>query len=165
MRWRRQPLDPAIAGQLDLAHKERILEWVDDGQGRVIVASQNALHLQRVPPDYSRIGWDEIEHAEFSPGILSITLTPQLGSSTLRLPVGDDIRLAVVVRDRVTASVVVDRFELIQGEAGVRVVGRRTPDGSITWRVDLDPSLSEGAEMRKAAAQVLDDVRSEVGDS
>jgi hypothetical protein len=147
---------------LDLAPKERVLEWVDDGEGRAIVASDSALHLQRVPPNYARIGWDEIEHAEYSAGVLTITLTPQQGSATLRLPVGDELYLPVVVRDRVTASVVVDRFEPLKGEAGVRIVGRRSRDGSITWRADLDPELETDPAACAAAETVLTEVRSEV---
>lgn len=163
MRWRKQPLDPEVQMRLVLLPKERIIAWVDDGAGRPIVASETALHLQRVPPDYARIGWDQIEQAAYEAGVLSVTLTPDLDSATLRVPVGEDRELPVAVRDRVTASIVVDRFVPLEGEAGVRIVGRRAADGSITWRTDLDPALERQGAFVDETAKALTDIQSEVG--
>jgi hypothetical protein len=165
VKWRKPALDPQVRGQLDLRPKERILAWVDDGAGRLIVASETALHLQRVPPEYARIGWDRIEHASYEAGTLTVTLTPDLDSAVLRVPVGEDRDLPVVVRDRVSASVVVDRFEPLDGEVGVRIVGRRVADGSITWRTDLDPTLVGRPDVEDAARRALAEARAEVGDA
>jgi hypothetical protein len=165
VKWRKPALDPQVRGQLDLRPKERILAWVDDGAGRLIVASETALHLQRVPPEYARIGWDRIEHASYEAGTLTVTLTPDLDSAVLRVPVGEDRDLPVVVRDRVSASVIVDRFEPLDGEVGVRIVGRRVADGSITWRTDLDPTLVGRPDVEDAARRALAEARAEVGDA
>lgn len=165
MKWRKQPLDSEVRARLALRPKERIIAWVDDGAGRLIVASDSALHLQRVPPDYARVGWDQIEHASYEAGMLSVTLTPDLDSATLRVPVGEGRELPVVVRDRVTASIVVDRFVPLDGETGVRIVGRRAHDGMITWRTDVDSRLSSRPGTLEAAEQLLAEARAEVGDS
>jgi hypothetical protein len=164
MKWRRSPLDPAVKEQLDLRPREKILAWVDDGAGRVVVASETALHLQRTPPSYSRVGWEQVERASYDSGTLTVVLVPEQGSATLRIPVGDGRELPVVVRDRVTASILVNRFVPLRGEAGVRIVGRRQENGQVLWRSELDPGLAEDAGAQKAAALALTEVRAEVGE-
>jgi hypothetical protein len=158
---KRKQLRDDVRRQLELRDKERILAWADDGEGRTVVASESALHLQRNPPDYARISWDQIEHAGYEAGVMRITLGPTLGSATLRVPVGDAPDLPVAVRDRVTASVVVDRFVELEGDLGVRIIGRRADDG-IVWRLDLDPELAGRPEATERARALLADVQSEV---
>lgn len=163
MKWRRAALDADVRELLDLAARERILAWTDDGSGRPVVASDTGLHVQRSPPDYSRFGWDQIERASYNSGVLTVVFGPDLGGATLRIPVGDGRDLPVVVRDRVTASVIVDRFVALDGEVGVRIVGRRGPSGEIVWRADLDPELAANPSARAAADEALGEVRDEVG--
>ena len=162
MKWRRPELDDDVHALLDLAPRERILAWVDDGSGRPVVASDTALHVQRIPPEYSRLGWEQIERASYDSGVLTVVLGAEPGGVTLRVPVGDGRDLPVVVRDRVTASVIVDRYVVIDGERGVRIVGRRGPAGDIAWRTDLDPELVGDPAARAAAQQALVEVRAEV---
>jgi hypothetical protein len=165
MRWRKTPLDPAVKAQLELRPKEKILAWVDDGSGRVVVASETALHLQRTPPEYSRLGWEQVERASYDSGTLTVVLTPELGSATLRIPVGEGRELPVVVRDRVTASVLVNRFVPLRGDAGVRIVGRRQENGEVLWRSELDAALAGDATAQGEAAIALAEVRAEVGEA
>ena len=164
MKWRKSPLDPAVKDQLELRPREKVLAWVDDGSGRVVVASETALHLQRTPPGYSRFGWEQIERASYESGTLTVVLTPEQGSAALRIPVGEGRDLPVVVRDRVTASVLVNRFVPLRGDAGVRIVGRRRDNGQVLWRSELDPGLADDADARGEAAIALAEVRAEVGD-
>lgn len=164
MRWRQPPLEADVRERLDLGPKERILAWVDDGAGRPVVASEAALHVQRVPPEYSRLGWEQIERASYDSGVLTVVLGPELGTATLRIPVGEGRDLPVVVRDRVTASVVVDRFVALDEAAGVRIVGRRGADRKVTWRLDLDPGLEASPEAVLASQEALAEAQAEVGD-
>ncbi len=57
-----------MRARLDLQPKERVLAWADDGAGRPVVATETALHLQRVPPEYARFGWEQIERASYESG-------------------------------------------------------------------------------------------------
>ncbi|MEO8107802.1 MAG: hypothetical protein ABI720_10845 [Actinomycetes bacterium] len=163
MKWRRPALDGDILGRLEMAPRERVLAWADDGFGRPVVASDNALHVQRLPPDYSRFGWEQIERASYDAGTLTVVLSADLGGATLQIPVGDGRDVPVVVRDRVTATVLVDRFFVLDGEWGVRIVGRRGPSGDVAWRADLDPQLTDDPAARADAAVVLAEVKAEVG--
>jgi hypothetical protein len=150
-----------VRSQLDLSAKERVLAWADDGNGRLVVASETALHLQRNPPAYSRFSWDQIERVSYEGGVLTITLTPDLGSASLRIPVGEGRDLPVVVRDRVTSSVVVDRFVPLEGDLGVRIIGRRGDHGMV-WRTDLDPALVDRADLGTQVIGLLAEVQEEV---
>ena len=160
--WRTPKLPADVRSQLALSDKERILAWVDDGSGRLGVASETALHLQRNPPAYSRFSWDQIESAGYDSDVLTITLVPELDSSLLRVPVGPDPDLPVVVRDRVTASVVVDRFVPLEGDLGVRIIGRRGDHGAVFWRTDLDPALADRADLVTVVEELLAEVQAEV---
>jgi hypothetical protein len=164
VKWKRAELDPDVYALLDVHPKERVLAWADDGAGRPVIATETALHLQRVPPDYARFGWEQIERASYEAGWLTVVLGESLGGATLRVPVGSERQLPVVVRDRITASVVVDRFVALSGDAGVRVVGRRGVDGGVTWRLDLDPGLVADASAVAASQEALAEVRAEVGE-
>jgi hypothetical protein len=154
-----------VKGRLELRPKEKVLAWVDDGSGRVVIASETALHLQRTPPAYSRFGWEQVERASYDSGTLTVVLTPELGSATLRIPVGERRELPVVVRDRVTASVLVNRFVPLRGDAGVRIVGRRQENGEVIWRSELDAALADDAAAQGEAAIALAEVRAEVGEA
>ena len=162
MKLRKPALPESVRAALDLRPKERVLAWADDGDGRAVVATETALHLQRTPPAYTRVGWEEIEYATYEGGVLSVTLVPELESATLRVPVGDGRELPIAIRDRVTSSVVVDRFVPLTDDAGVRIVGRRSGSGEIVWRSDLDPDLAGDAGIQRAAQSALDEVRAEV---
>jgi hypothetical protein len=161
VKWRRPKFPDDVRQQLDLRDRERILAWADDGAGRLVVASERALHLQRQPPAYARITWDQIERASYDDGVMTVTLTPDLSSSTLRVPVGVEPDLPVVIRDRVTASVVMDRFVALVGDRGVRIVGRQGEQG-VRWRADLDPKLAEDQHVVSEVQRLLIEAQTEV---
>jgi len=164
MKLRRKRLDPDLLAALNLQHGEHVLAWAEDAAGRPVVASETALHLQRTPPSYTRLGWETIERASYKDGFLTVLLTDEPGSSGLRIPLGDDKRLAIVVRDRVTASIVVDRFITLTDDMGFRVVGRRAPGSDhVAWRVERDAGLPDTEEIRLSIDQALAEVRAEVG--
>ncbi|WP_235739055.1 hypothetical protein [Nocardioides alcanivorans] len=71
-------------------------------------------------------------------------------------------RLLELVRERVTATMVLQRHVPISGAKGVFVIGRRAPGGEITWYFDFewgvdptDPDVLRRA--REAMAQVRAD--------
>ncbi|HEX5018370.1 MAG TPA: hypothetical protein VFX15_12390 [Actinomycetes bacterium] len=162
VKLRKSKVPDAVRSRLDLREGERILAWADDGHGRLVVASETALHLQRTPPDYTRFGWEQIEHASYDSGVMTIELGPELGSASLRVPVGTGRELPVAIRDRITASVVVDRFIPLVDDRGVRIIGRRSTGGDVTWRLDVDPSIADQESVASQAQRLLEEVKSEV---
>ena len=130
------------------------------------MATQQALVLQRNPPTYERIGWESIERASYAEGVLAVALVPDTNGTVarLRIPIGDALDLPVVVRDRVTASIVINQHMALQGRKGVRVVARRAADGSaLRWGYVFDAGLVADDHLRAQAEQVLEQVRQESG--
>jgi hypothetical protein len=76
--------------------------------------------------------------------------------------VEDPRRLLDVVREQVTASVVLTRHVPIDGSLGVRVTGRRRRDG-IAWLVAVDDGLRlDDPAIRRLVDAAVASVRAEV---
>lgn len=76
-----------------------------------------------------------------------------------RVAITEPGRLVDVVREQVTASVVISRHVAIRGRHGVRVTGRRRSGGGITWIAALDSGIDPDdpairAEIEAAIASV-----------
>lgn len=136
----------------------------DDGW---VVGTDHALHL----PSGERIPWEQVEHAEWDRDteLLHVTRSASFGEPMPRTDVRplDTDRLLQLIRERVTASVVVSRQLPIEGKLGVRVTGRRSPAGprtdELTWSVAFDEGLDPSdPEVLNAAQQALDTVREQV---
>ena len=74
--------------------------------------------------------------------------------------------LLPMVRERVTASVLLQRRVLVTGRRGLTVIARRPPRGSgeITWAYDLDPGVDPSdPEVVRAAEEGLRAAQEELG--
>ena len=168
MRWPgRSGLTSELREALGLRSGERVLAVTHDPDGRAVVATDRDLMLQRRPPAYERIGWDTIDKATYADGVLRVTRVDGSGVSggALRIPLPDPGSFPVVVRDRVTASIVVSQpVTLAEGQA-MRVVARRRPDLDVlAWGYVLDPGVdpTDPGVVRAAEAAVAS-VRLEAG--
>ena len=162
----RRRIPSEIATAVGIERADRALAWTTDGNGRYIVATEGSLILQRNPPSYERIGWEAIDQASYADGVLSLTLLPQGDDAPahLRIPVGDEPELPIAVRDRVTASIVLNQHVPLQGRRGVRVVARRrSGDRDLRWGYVFDSDLDADAVLRAQAARLVEQVRSESG--
>jgi hypothetical protein len=167
VRLRKPRIPEADLGALGLNPRERVLAWTTDPEGRYLVATESDLILQRHPPDYTRIGWEQVEQASFKDGSLIVDVAEgnDLDATTrLTIPAGSDIELPIVVRDRVTASIAVNEHVPLQGEHGVRVVARRrAAEGRLRWGYRTDPQLVRTPELRTEAEEAVTRVRAELG--
>ena len=170
MRLRRGPVLPGdVRRALPLADGEAVLGAAADPDGRWYVGTASALLV----PDgsaYRRIPWEAIERARWDRDneTLVIEEVAAFGKPEprhrVRLPEGGD--LLRLIRDRVTASVVLKRFVQVQGKQGLTVIGRRAPGGAgpVEWSFLIDPALSADDPMVRAAAeQALDEAERELG--
>jgi hypothetical protein len=165
-RLRREQVDGVTRDAIEFSPGERVLAVADDPGGRAVVATNQALWIQRLPPAYSRVPWMEIGRASFADDVLTVVLAAPLlnGPGSLRIPLADAGRLPGVVRERVTASVVFDQHVRLRGRQGVRVIARRRPDGdSLTWSYVVDDGLSLTAEEAELADGVVAARRAEYG--
>ena len=78
----------------------------------------------------------------------------------------DADRLLQLVRERVTASIVVQRHVTVTGRKQVRVLARQAPGsrGEIAWFVEYDDSLDPAApEVDRIVQDALADARRDLG--
>lgn len=164
MRWFRRGAVPAeVRTGLRLEPGERALAYATTRDGAHVVATERALHL----PGGQHVGWDRIDHATWRDGWLHVREVAVRGEQPREhhLRLTEPRALPDAVRERVTATIVVNRHARLVGGHGVRVVGRRRPGSdSIGWTLAFDPGLDpDDPGLRAMAEQALDDVRRQTG--
>lgn len=144
---------------------ERVLAAASSPDGE-LSGTRDALHL----PDGTRLPWEQVEAADWDreESTFRVSAVGAWGEErpayafTLERP----DKLLQLVRERVTASIVLQRHVPIDGELGVRIVGRRAPRGDreLTWFFDYDAGVDPGDPFVDHAAQeALAALRGEVG--
>jgi hypothetical protein len=149
---------PVAPGERLLALAERT-----DG-GAAVGGTRDALYLPE------RLAWEAVATAEWDreAELLRVVETGEFGleRAVHELPLRAPDRLLQLVRERITASFVLQRHTPVAGRRGVRVLARRPPAGGpIAWYVDydagLDPTDPAVTDVVEAA---LADARAEVGE-
>lgn len=168
MRLRKPRLPDDVLRAIELRPQEHILTWTADPDGRYLIATESDLILQRRPPNYERIGWEAIEQASFKDGHLVVDVSESGYDSDaltrLKIPLGSDIELPIVVRDRVTASIAVNQHVPLQDKFGVRVVARkRAGENALRWGYRRDPELVFTPELQAEAEAAVTQVRGALG--
>jgi hypothetical protein len=144
-------------GERPLAHGN-----LDAAEGESAVATAKALYVHgRVIP------WDQILKATWEEPWLTLNISDEAyrGSEQMRLQLQDSRKFLDVVRDRITASVIVtDRRTLPGGAVATFAARRRSQDGSVHWTVVFDgsPDTSD-PQLRAEAESVLADLRGSLG--
>lgn len=158
MRLRRRP-------DLAVAPGERLLAWAAraDAAG-VVGGSREALYLPE------RIAWQEVATAEWDAeeSLLRVVEVAPYGRvqphHEIALSAPD--RLLQLIRERITATFVLQRFVEVADGAGVRVLGRRPPaGGEVRWFVEYDAGLDpDDPAVAGVVAAALDAARAECDD-
>lgn len=163
MRLRRRR--PARPGPLGAG--EPVLAWCRSVDDVLIAGTRDALYLGEV-----RIAWEDVEAADWDrdTGLLRVSEVGSWGRlrPEYRLVIAEPGRLPELVRERVTASVVLQRHVPMQGRRGVRVVARRAPGGHqpIRWVFEYDEGIDpDDPDVAAAARAALSAAREEVGSS
>ncbi|WP_244929099.1 hypothetical protein [Nocardioides sp. W7] len=144
---------------------ERLLAWTESPDGTV-GGTRDALYL----PDGSRLPWEEVEAADWDHDESTLTVT-EVGSwgelrGQHRLLIEEPGRLLELVRERVTASVVLQRHVAVDGRRGLRVIARRAPRGDrpLVWVFEYDEGVDpDDPVVRALAEDALAAARTEVG--
>jgi len=157
VRGRRRP-DIAVAAG------ERVLAWCTDAEGRAVAGTRDAVYL----PD--RIPWEQVEAADWD-AVSSMLHVSEVGTwgaerPEHRLTLVEPERLLQLVRERVTATVVLQRHVPVDGRRGLRVIARRAPGGDrpISWFFEFDEGVDPAdPAVRAAADAALTRAQDEVG--
>lgn len=151
---------------------ERVLAWAETERG-VLAGTRDALYVPEPalePVGSRRLAWEEIEAADWNAEtmVLRVSEVGQWGEQrrehawTLAAP----SRLLQLVRERVNASVVLQRHVPVDGRRGLRVIARRAPRGDrpVEWFFEYDEGVDPtDPDVRQAAAEALATARDDVG--
>lgn len=167
----RRERPPHAVTDVVLDEGERLLGWGEstgDHNGAV-VATNLAFRLPgltRLPVE--RIPWDRVIRAAWDDPVQELTVQLESGTptTTLRLVMPGATSVPLVVRDRVTASVVAqEHVPLLPDGLGARMVARREPGtGRMRWAVVFDSGVdARDPAIRAMADEALARVRGSLG--
>lgn len=154
-----QPVRRAAAG--------RVLAWAPTDDGSWLAGTRDALVM--VPADAApeapvTLPWEQVHRADWDTEERTLTVerVEDWGRPTARwthhLP--EPGALLVLLRERVTASIVLQRHVDVRKKKGFSVIGRRPPGGAgaITWAYQFDVGVDpdDPAVMELAEASLRD---------
>jgi hypothetical protein len=155
---------------------ERLLADAVAEQGH-LGGTRDALYLLRARggatfelTETVRIPWEDVEAAEWDQesSVLRVTEVGTWGEQRpeYRYTIEEPGRLLELVRERVTASIVLQRHVPVDGRRGVRVIARRAPRGDrpVAWIFEYDEGVDPAdPAVQEAAEQALEAARADVG--
>jgi hypothetical protein len=144
----------------------RILAWASTPTGFCIASP--AILSYGDERSWEHIGWHEIERGGWKAELQRLTWvryadpgrTPARGSLELTAPG----RLPALFRERISATIAVQRFIPLDGDRGVIIAARRDlgAGGAVAWRGTLTPGLSwQTTGVQAAVDQAMEQVKAE----
>jgi hypothetical protein len=132
------------------------------------VATSHALYVAD-DTGHRRVTWERVDRAAWDQDAerLVVVEVADFGEPQPRheLVVPQPSRLLEVVRERVTASVLMTRHVAVAGSRGLKVVARRPPagGGEVQWSFWLDDGLEPSDPLVREAAEIgLAEARAEL---
>ncbi len=157
--WRRGRADLAVGSG------ETVLAWAETDDGRVIAGTRDAIYLDGV-----RLPWEEVEAADWDreSDRFRVSEVGTWGEPRRQhvFTIKEPGRLLELVRERVTASVVLQWHVTVTDRRGLRVIARRPPRGDrpVRWLYEYDEGVDpDDPAVREVAEAALRDAQAEVG--
>ena len=149
---------------------ERVLATTTARDGTVLAGTRDAFYTQTADGAVTRVPWEQVEAATWDAETDTFRLT-EVGAwgrpRGAHVAILDEPgRLLELVRERVTASVVLQRHVPVQGRRGVRVIARRAPRGDrpLEWVYEYDEGVDPAdPQVAEAAREALELARHDVG--
>lgn len=171
---RRERPPAVVVEAAGLARGEKVLAHAQDrteASERWLLGTRNALLVVRPGAETIRLAWEQVQAAEWDAEESTLTIS-EIGEygrprATYEFSFDNPARLLQLVRERVSASVVLQRSYRVHGRKGFTVIGRRAPEGRgpITWMHEYDAGVDPDAlEVVAAAEQALERARADVGE-
>ena len=156
-----------VVERAGLGRGEKVLAFAHDGD-RWLLGTRLALIL--VGSETLRLPWETVQAADWDQdeAVLTVSEVGEFGQprASYDFALGNPTQLLQLIRERVTASVVLQRGFLVSGKRGFKVIGRRSPEGGpITWMHEYDAGVDpDEPGVALAAAEALARARADVGD-
>jgi hypothetical protein len=144
----------------------RVLAWAKTPTGFGIASPANLSYGDERA--WTHIGWHEIEHGGWNAELrkLNWVLYTAPGRAAARgsLELTEPGRLPELFRERISASIALERFVPLAGERGVIIAARRDlgESGAVAWHGTLTRGLSWQIDgVRDAVDQAIEQLRAE----
>lgn len=151
---------------IEVGAGESVLAWAEATDGTVVAGTREAIYVGS-----ERLPWELVEAADWDSdeGLLRISEVGTWGEQRVEhtCSFDDPRRLLELVRERVTASVVLQRHVPVDGRRGLRVIARRAPSGDrpVAWFYEYDEGVDPSdPAVRSAGEEALRVARGELGD-
>ena len=163
MKRRQRSPKPSV----DLPRGERLLAWARGEDGNTFAGSEDALYVAAPGGSVRRVPWEQVEAASWDAeaGQLRISEVGTWGEERVEYETAldDPGRLLALLRERVTASIVLQRHVELGSRTGI---ARRAPRGAaeITWLFEYDEGVDPtDPQVSAAATSALALARRDVG--
>ncbi len=175
--FRRAAKVPAeVTARAGLARGDTVLAGAEADDGTWLLGTRDALVIV---PGRAREGdqgvsqtipWERVESADWKRDESRLRVSEVANFGHERpvhvLTVPEPGSLLPMVRERVTASVLLQRRVLVSGRSGLTVIARRPPrgQGEVTWAYDFDADVDPGdPQVARAAEEGLRAAQEELG--
>ncbi len=158
-----------VLSRAGLSRGEKVLAHAQSKDGSWLLGTRRRLAVVS-PDEANRLAWEQIEDAAWDndASLLRITTIGEYGEPrpSYTFEMQDPALLLQLLRERVTASIVLQRRVPVRGQLGLTVIGRRSPVGGVVeWMHAYDPGLDPvDPEVAAIADEALAQARAEVGD-
>ena len=166
------PVPAAVVARAGLPRGDKVLTGAVADDGSWLLGTRDRLVI--VPPDAAApvraVAWERVETADWDREAERLRVV-EVGEFGRPRPehsftVADPGLVLPMIRERVTASVLLQRRVPVRGRKGLLVIARRPPRGSgeITWAYELDAGLApDDPDVRAAAERGLRAAQDELG--
>jgi hypothetical protein len=155
-----------VVARASLPRGEKVLAAAESG-GTWLLGTREAF-LVVGADQHRRIPWELVERAGWNrdDAVLEVAEVGEWGLSrpVHRFTIAEPGRLLELMRERVTASVLLQRRVPVHGRQGLTVVARRPPSGGeVAWFVEYDEGVDpDDPGVRELAGHALTAGRSEL---
>jgi hypothetical protein len=166
----RGPRVPREVLDAALVPGEKLLAATQAADGTWLLATRERLSAARPGSDVVQVPWEEVQRADWDrdTATLRVQAVRDYGErvATSSYQIEEPGALVPLVRERVDASIVLQRKVPVAGKRGFTVVARRPPsgDGELTWSFEFDPGIDpEDAVVAAATDLALEEAQESLG--
>jgi hypothetical protein len=168
----RGPRAPREVIDAALVRGEKLLAAARATDGTWLLATREHLYAVGAASgsDAVRLRWEEVQRADWDrdSATLRVEAVRDYGErvATTAYQIEEPGALVALVRERVDASIVLQRRIPVTGTRGFTVVARRSPSGAgdLTWSFEFDPGIDpDDAVVATAADRALEEAKESLG--
>jgi hypothetical protein len=166
---RRATVPADVLGRAGLPRTDRVLASAVATDGTWLLGTRDALVIVE-PAETIRLAWEHVEtaHWDREEERLRVAEVGEFGQvrPVHTFTVREPGLLLQMVRERVTASVLLQRRVAVSGRRGLTVIARRPPrgQGEIIWACEYDAGVDpDDPDVRRAAEDAVRSAQDELG--